>query len=59
MSGARHEACRFGAVTSLRSPPYLEQIRDTIPIVGRLDPATIDPDAEALLLHAFRDWKAR
>lgn len=38
---------------------YLDQMRRTIEIAGRLTPDSIGPEAEALLLSAFRDWKAR
>jgi anti-sigma factor RsiW len=36
---------------------YLEQMRETIALTGRLQPESISPDAEAALLAAFRDWK--
>jgi anti-sigma factor RsiW len=35
---------------------YLEQIRTTIELAGRLTPEQLDPAAEAALLGAFRDW---
>jgi anti-sigma factor RsiW len=38
---------------------YLEQIRLTIALTGRLVPEQLDPAAEAALLDAFRDWKRR
>jgi anti-sigma factor RsiW len=38
---------------------YLEQIRTTIELTGRLTPEQLDPRAEAALLGAFRDWKSR
>lgn len=38
---------------------YLEQIRATIALAGKLDPERLDPAAEAALLEAFRDWKRR
>jgi anti-sigma factor RsiW len=38
---------------------YLEQIRTTIELTGRLTPEQLDPRAEAALLDAFRDWKSR
>lgn len=38
---------------------YLEQIRTTIELAGRVTPEQLDPAAEAALLGAFRDWKAR
>lgn len=36
---------------------YLEQMRQTIRIVGRLSPEAIEPEAEAALLRTFADWK--
>ena len=36
---------------------YLEQMRVTIEIVGRLEEDDLTPDAKDALLHAFRDWK--
>ena len=38
---------------------YLEQIRTTIGLTGRLTPEQLEPAAEAALLGAFRDWHAR
>jgi anti-sigma factor RsiW len=38
---------------------YLEQIRVTIELTGRLVPEQLDPAAEAALLDVFRDWKRR
>ena len=38
---------------------YLEQIRTTIGLTGRLTPEQLDPAAEAALLGAFRDWHSR
>jgi anti-sigma factor RsiW len=37
---------------------YLEQIRVTVALSGRLTPEQIAPEAEAALLEAFRDWKS-
>jgi anti-sigma factor RsiW len=37
---------------------YLEQMRETIRISGRLDEDRLDPAARDELLAAFRDWKA-
>jgi anti-sigma factor RsiW len=37
---------------------YLEQFRETIRRVGRLEPETVDPATLDRLLDAFRDWKA-
>ena len=36
---------------------YVEQMRSTIELVGRLEPQDITPEAEAVLLRAFRTWK--
>jgi anti-sigma factor RsiW len=38
---------------------YVEQMRTTIDLAGRLTPAAIPPDAEQELLAAFRFWKRR
>lgn len=38
---------------------YLEQIKQTIELTGRLTPEQLDPTAEAALLGAFRDWHTR
>ena len=37
---------------------YLEQMRQTLRVLGRLDEETISPEARDALLHAFRDWSA-
>lgn len=36
---------------------YLEQIRVTVTLSGRLSPEQLDPAAQAALLQAFRNWK--
>jgi putative zinc finger protein len=36
---------------------YLDQIRTTIAVVGRIDEADIPPDARGKLIAAFRQWK--
>lgn len=36
---------------------YLEQMRTTIAMVGRLNTESVPPDVHRLLLHAFRGWK--
>lgn len=38
---------------------YLQQITMTVALAGRLTPEQLDPAAEAALLEAFRDWRAR
>ena len=36
---------------------YLQQMRQTIELTGRLTPADVSAEAEAVLLAAFRDWR--
>jgi hypothetical protein len=36
---------------------YVAQLRTTIRLVGTLTPDDLTPDAETVLLQAFRDWK--
>ena len=38
---------------------YLEQMRATIELTGRLTPEHVSPQAEADLLTAFRGWRRR
>jgi anti-sigma factor RsiW len=35
---------------------YLEQMRATIRLAGRLTPDAVPPEAERALLSAFRSW---
>jgi predicted anti-sigma-YlaC factor YlaD len=37
---------------------YLEQMRQTIKMLGKLPEESITPEAEASLLRIFRDWKS-
>jgi anti-sigma factor RsiW len=37
---------------------YLDQIRQTIALSGRLTPESLSPEAERELLEAFRGWRA-
>jgi anti-sigma factor RsiW len=37
---------------------YLAQFRETIQVVGHVEPGAIAPDVEAHMLEAFRDWKS-
>lgn len=37
---------------------YLDQFRETIRIVGRIEPERVDPTTLDVLLNAFRDWKS-
>lgn len=36
---------------------YLEQMRQTIALVGRITPESIPPQATAELIEVFRAWK--
>jgi anti-sigma factor RsiW len=37
---------------------YVEQMRQTIAMVGRIEPAEMTPAARDAMLHTFRDWQA-
>jgi anti-sigma factor RsiW len=37
---------------------YLDQMRRTVVVLGRLPRDSVTPEAEAALLSAFRDWKS-
>ena len=57
---SREEADRFedhiGRCTGCAA--YLDQIRQTIVLTGRLTPESLSPEAERELLEAFRGWRA-
>jgi anti-sigma factor RsiW len=36
---------------------YLEQMRQTVQVLGRLSEESITPEAKERLLAAFRDWR--
>jgi predicted anti-sigma-YlaC factor YlaD len=36
---------------------YTAQMRETVQVVGHVEPETVPPDVEAQLLSAFRSWK--
>jgi predicted anti-sigma-YlaC factor YlaD len=38
---------------------YLEQMRQTIRLAGKLSESQLSPDAQETLLKAFRNWKKR
>jgi len=38
---------------------YVEQLRETVGLVGRLEPESLSPEMEGALTAAFRDWRAR
>jgi anti-sigma factor RsiW len=37
---------------------YLDQMRRTVELTGRLDPEELDGEACDRLMHAFRSWRA-
>jgi anti-sigma factor RsiW len=37
---------------------YLEQMRLTIEVTGRIEPGEVPPELEERLLEAFRGWRA-
>ena len=37
---------------------YLDQMRETLRVVGTIEPESLSAEAESELLQAFRDWKA-
>jgi predicted anti-sigma-YlaC factor YlaD len=37
---------------------YLEQIRQTIAVLGHLPEEALSPDTERVLIEAFRGWRA-
>lgn len=37
---------------------YVEQMRQTIDLVGRIEPTELTPAARDAMLHTFRDWHA-
>jgi anti-sigma factor RsiW len=37
---------------------YVEQIRETLDLLGRVTPDDLSPEARRDLLDAFRDWQA-
>jgi len=37
---------------------YVEQLRQTLEVVGELRTEHVPPEAEQALLEAFRDWKS-
>jgi predicted anti-sigma-YlaC factor YlaD len=39
-------------------PMYVEQIAQTLDMLGRITPDDLSPEARRDLLHAFRDWRA-
>lgn len=38
---------------------YVDQIRATIALTGKLSPASLSEEARRKLLDAFRDWRAQ
>jgi anti-sigma factor RsiW len=54
------DTARFGQhlATCRGCGAYLQQMRETIRLVGSLAPADITPEAERALREAFRSWRA-
>lgn len=54
-----HERLRFEAHLARCEgcSNYLEQMRRTIQMLGRLTEESVTPEAEQALLRIFRDWK--
>jgi anti-sigma factor RsiW len=38
---------------------YVEQLRETIALVGRIEPESISPEMQTTLTAAFRTWSSR
>jgi hypothetical protein len=61
--GALSGADRASFEAHIRGCPwcerYLEQMRETIDLTGRLREEDLTPSMRTTLLDAFRDWKAR
>jgi anti-sigma factor RsiW len=38
---------------------YLEQMQETIRLLGQIPEETVSPDSEQALIDAFRDWKRK
>ena len=38
---------------------YVDQMRQTLRAIGRLDEEAVTPEAREALLSAFRDWRAQ
>ena len=38
---------------------YLEQIRETVTLAGRLEPEALEPAARDAFIEAFRGWQSR
>jgi anti-sigma factor RsiW len=57
---APEERERFDAHLAVCDPCtiYLEQMEQTVRAVGELTPEDVSPEAERVLLDAFRDWKS-
>ena len=57
----REERLRFEEHIAVCPPcrTHLEQMRETINLLGTLTEESISPQAEEQLLRAFRDWKEK
>ncbi len=52
-----HERFEAHLATCDRCPNYLDQMRQTITLVGKLTEESLSAEASDELLHIFRDWK--
>jgi anti-sigma factor RsiW len=57
LSGEEHAAFEDHLASCGACRVYVEQMRTTIRLTGRLTPESIPADAERELLEAFRSWK--
>ena len=57
LSPEDHARFEQHAATCRGCGTYLDQIRETIRLVGRLEPADLGQDAERALREAFRSWR--
>jgi len=37
---------------------YFDQMKTTLRVTGKLAPASLSPEAEEALVHAFRNWRS-
>ena len=57
----REDVARFEAHVAVCSgcAAYVDEMRTTIELTGRLEPELLGDEARNVLLGAFRDWKNR
>ncbi len=54
---SEHERFEAHLASCNRCPNYLDQMRQTITLVGKLTEDSLSPEASSELLRIFRDWK--